>query len=193
MADNGHQDRAAIEHLTGQQLRDRVNGVIARAKGRRKKFRRRVQLTAAAIVIVGGLAGGLLILASSHTRGYWSSFLSALGAGALAGAVFAMAAPVIAGLWHAGDETNEFMKTAIRSLQELSDDLQDLWNETVAPRTGKAMSIQRLDRDDFEIGRLQRKADERRRNPPPHRFMKARRRSMSWRVFWRQIWRQNGS
>jgi hypothetical protein len=192
MPDNGHQDRAAKEHLTAQELRDRVNEVFARAEGRRKQFRRRVQLTAAVIVIVGGLAGGLLILASSHTRGYWSSFLSALGAGALAGAVFATAAPLIAGLWHAGDETNEFMKTTTRSLQGLADDLEDLWNETVEPQTGKFMSIQRAERDELEIRPL-RNADGPRRNPTPRRFRKARRMFMSWRAFWRKIWRQNGS
>ena len=187
MADNEHQDHDAIEHLTDQELRDRANEIIARDKDRRKRFRGRVRRAAAVIVIVAGLAGGLLILASSHTRGYWSSFLSALGAGALAGAVFAMAAPLIAGLWHAGDESNVFMKTTTGSLQELSDDLQDLWNETVTPRTGIFMSIQRASRDTAEIDRLLHEANERR--PSQHRFRKAHRMFFFGWLFWHEFWR----
>jgi hypothetical protein len=183
MADNEHQDHAAIEHLTDQELRERVNEVITRDKDRRRRFRRRVQRAAAVIVIIAGLAGGLLILASTHTRGYWSSFLSALGAGALAGAVFAMAAPLIAGLWHAGDESNEFMKTTTRSLQELSDDLQDLWNETITPRTGIFMSIQRASRDTAEIDHLRHKADEPRQNPQ-HQVREVHRMLIFWYLFW---------
>jgi len=189
MADNEHHDHAAREHLTDQELRDRVNEVITREKDRRKRFRRRVQRAAAVIVIVAGLAGGLLILASSHTRGYWSSFLSALGAGALAGAVFAMAAPLIAGLWHAGDESNEFMETTTRSLQELSDDLRDLWDQTVTPRTGQFMSVQRGSRGIAEFDRLRHEADEPRWNPSQHRFRKAHRMFFFWRLSWRLFWR----
>ncbi len=82
----------------------------------RKQFRRRMRQRAGALVVGGAAIGALLIWASEHTRGFWSSLFNGVGAGFLTAAIVGAATAYIAGLWHAGESSNEVVASVLRDI-----------------------------------------------------------------------------
>jgi hypothetical protein len=106
-----------------------------RLKTARKQFRRRVRQRAGALVVGGAAIGVLLIWASGHTRGFWSSLFNGVGAGFLTAAIVGAATAYIAGLWHAADEYSD--KDVIWYLKNITDQISDLRAGARLPRSGR--------------------------------------------------------
>jgi hypothetical protein len=101
-----------------------------------KQFRRRMRWRAGVLVAGGAAVGALLIWASVHTRGFWSSLFNGVGAGFLTAAIVGAATAYIAGLWHASDDASN--KVVIGYLKAITDQISDLWVEAMASEVEQA-------------------------------------------------------